>query len=211
MILGATGSGTDAIANRPLKGGWGKHTMASGGMCWGSVISTPGTGSAGSDSVGAAELVDEAVPPVRMAMPPVVFSQPTATPAPSQSRIVTPASAYLERAGSSVARKRKREFPFHVLVRPIRQVDSDPGDGAAGERKRCLVAARHSRTAVAPDGDAGPRQPERSGMGRHIGQRADHLVVDEQREVTERGVAVWHRSRPRIAHTEHVPAQRHRA
>jgi hypothetical protein len=57
------------------------------------LVSTPGTGSAGSDGVGAAELVDEAVAAVRVAVPPVVFSQPTATPAHRQSRPVMPSTA----------------------------------------------------------------------------------------------------------------------
>src|SRR5947209_7891355 len=191
-ITGATGSGTEALAVVALAPGGGKHATALGGMWSGTVTSTPGTGSAGSDSRGGL---------APMAVPAVVFSQPTATPVARQSRPTA----------SLVARKRKRQFAFHVLVRPAREVDGDLGDGASGERERRLVAARHTRTAVAPDGEPGPRQPERPGMGRHVRQGADHLAVDEQRQVTERGVAVLDRSRPRVANPQQVPAQRHRA
>ena len=89
MITGATGSGTEALAMAPRAGGGGKHTRAFGGIWSGSVVSTPGTGSAGSDRVGAAELVDDALALGRMAVPPVLLSQPATTPADRQSRPAT--------------------------------------------------------------------------------------------------------------------------
>ena len=69
-------------------------------MWSGRVVSTPGTGSAGSDNLGAAGLVtdvvvDETVPLVPMAVPPVVFSQPTARPADRHSRPAVPSAADL--------------------------------------------------------------------------------------------------------------------
>src|ERR1700739_3625994 len=67
MTLGATGSGTEARARRPRRGGSGSHRTPLGGLWWGSVFSPPGIVSAGSDGGGGAELVDETVPPVRMA------------------------------------------------------------------------------------------------------------------------------------------------
>ncbi|HWF27079.1 MAG TPA: hypothetical protein VG327_01650 [Mycobacterium sp.] len=62
VIVGATGSATDALFMLPLVGGGGKQARALAGMWSGSVTSTPGTGSAGSDGLGAAEVVvDDAV------------------------------------------------------------------------------------------------------------------------------------------------------
>jgi hypothetical protein len=118
-------------------------------MWSGSVVATPGTGSAGSkDGCGKAEtdaetdpdtaVVDEAVPLAGIAAPPVVFSQPTTTPA---TRHAHPRTSHTHLAGGSVARKGKREFHFDIHIGPAGKVDGDLGDGAAGERERRLVAA----------------------------------------------------------------------
>src|SRR5690242_10940288 len=109
-ITGATGSATAALAMLPVVGGGGMHATALGGMWSGRVTSTPGTGSAGSGGNDADAVV---VAVARVAEPPVVRSQPAATPTHRQSRPMP----------SSVARKRKRNFGFHVDIRPARQVD----------------------------------------------------------------------------------------
>ena len=115
VIVGATGSGTEAAVMLPLVGGGGKQTTALGGMWSGSVTSTPGTGSAGSDNL-VEVVVGEAVPVARTAVPPVVFPQPAATPADRQITPAVPSAAHTARA-ASVARKRKRDFLFDVCVR----------------------------------------------------------------------------------------------
>jgi hypothetical protein len=118
VIVGATGSDTDALVMPPLAGGGGKHTTALGGMWSGSVTSTPGTGSAGSDGLDAAEaVVDDAVCLAGTAVPPVVFPQPAATPADRQIAPAVPTATHTARVGS-VARKRKRDFFFHIHVWP---------------------------------------------------------------------------------------------
>jgi hypothetical protein len=118
VIVGATGSGTDALVMLPLVGGGGKHITALGGMWSGSVTSTPGTGSAGSDGLDAAEVVvDYAVCLTGKAVPPVVFPQPTATPADRQITTAVPSATHTAWA-DSVARKCKRNFSFDVYVRP---------------------------------------------------------------------------------------------
>src|SRR6516162_902680 len=97
VIVGATGSGTDALVMLPLAGGGGNHTTALGGMWSGSVTSTPGTGSAGSD--GLEVVVDDAVCRTGTAVPPVVFPQPTATPADRQITPAVPSATHTARAG----------------------------------------------------------------------------------------------------------------
>ena len=116
-IAGATGSATEALAMLPLVGGGGMQTTALGGIRSGSVTSTPGTGSAGSDGLDAAEVVvDDDVCLTGTAVPPVVFPQPTVAPADRQTTPAVPSATHTARA-SSVARKRKRNFSFHVCVR----------------------------------------------------------------------------------------------
>src|SRR5262249_37667140 len=151
----------------------------------------------GSDGLDAAEVVvDDAVCLTGTAVPPVVFPQPTATPPDRQITQAVPSAMHPACAGS-VARKRKSNFLFHVHRRPAPQVDIYLGARATGEHERRFVATGPSRTAVAPDGDAGTSQPERSGVGAHIGKCGDFLIVDEQRQVTERSMAVCHGSGPR--------------
>src|SRR5262249_33644124 len=111
--------------------GGGRHVTAAGGMWSGSVGSTPGTGSAGSkDGV-------VAVPLARIAVPAVVFSQPTTTPT---TRHAHPRTAHTHLADSSVARKGKREFSFQIFIRFAGDVEGDLCDRAAGEAERRFVA-----------------------------------------------------------------------
>jgi hypothetical protein len=64
-------------------------------MCSGSVTSTPGIGSAGSDGLDAAEVVvDDAVCLTGKAVPPVVFPQPTTTPADGQITTAVPSATH---------------------------------------------------------------------------------------------------------------------
>src|ERR1700722_14103904 len=146
VSLGATGFDTEAGVIRPSPVDGGKHARALGGIWSGSVVSTPGTGSAGSDRRGAPDVVGDAVfvgddvALARIAVPPVVFPHPP-THASTQNTPAAASGMGLARRDRSVARKRKRKFGFHVVVGPAGQIDGDRSDGAAGEGERRLVPA----------------------------------------------------------------------
>src|ERR1700722_16493138 len=191
----------------PIPAGSGKQTKALGGMCSGNVVSTPGAG-AGSPVVGRCDPVaDWADPPVQAATPSMVRSQPDSTAIVARAAIPGNAPRDLDR--SSVTRKSQRQFFFHVLIWPAGDTDGDPCDGAAPEPERRLLPAGPRRTAVGSDRDAGTGQSEGSGVRLYIRQRADRLVVDEQRDIPERRVAVLHGAGAGIADAEQMPPQRY--
>src|SRR5579884_500818 len=75
VILGAAGSATVALVGLPTTLVGGRHSSASGGMCPGSVVSTPGTPVSGSGCVGPATPVEELGAFAETAFPAVVSTQ----------------------------------------------------------------------------------------------------------------------------------------